>query len=84
MPAGTTALLEDNVLHIPRKLPLSTRCPAISVKYFLVIQARSVVGSSEKMKIPIVIAHAASPPLVDQQLVDQVPVVIANASPPHL
>ncbi len=51
------------------------------MKYFLVIQARSVVGSSEKMKIPIVIAHA-SPPLVDQQLVDQVPVVIANASPP--
>ncbi len=24
VPAGTTALLEDNFLHIPRKLPLTT------------------------------------------------------------
>ncbi len=68
---GSTALLE-NVINIPRKLPVSiTSCPVMSVNYFLVIQARSIIGSSEEMEIPIVIAHAPPPP-VDQRLVDQV------------
>ncbi len=71
IPPGTTSLLENNV-NIPRKLPVSiTNCPVMSVSYLLVIQAKSVLGSSEKMKIPIVIAHA-SPPPVDERLVDQI------------
>ncbi len=71
IPPGTTSLLEK-LLNIPRKLPVSiTNCPVLSVNYFLVIQANaSTIGSSETMKIPIVIAHA--PPTFDDYIVDQV------------
>ncbi len=60
IPPGTLALVEI-FLYIPPKWPVSiTRCPIFSIGYSLVIQARSVLGCSKKMKIPIVIAHNVS------------------------
>ncbi len=71
IPPGTTSLLEKFV-NIPCKLPVSiANCPVMSVSYFLVIQARSLVGHSKNVTVPIIIAHA-SPPPVDHHIVDQV------------
>jgi len=71
IPPGATALLEE-IAVIPRELPVSIlHCPVISAGYFLAIQARSVVGYSQKMKIPILIANASPPPL-DRRVVNEV------------
>lgn len=61
IPTGSNASLERNFLTIRDTLPVSiNNCPVIKVNYSIVIQAVGVLGSSDKMKIPIIIAIASS------------------------
>lgn len=59
VPVGTSASLEGHSLSIPSTLPASiSSCTIIKVSYFLVFKAKSSLGSSKRMTIPIFITHA--------------------------
>ncbi len=60
IPVGTSASLEGHSLSIPSTLPVSVSdCSVIKVNYYLVIQAKSLLGSSDRMRVPIFITHAS-------------------------